>query len=117
MDRYHLRQSYALALGELFGTLGESKLARLTGVSRDELRAIVHESQPPTVSDRTRLIQFLVRNGHGPKRGDPYAPDGSEPVMMRKAERRMTARSEEEFGMLPRADVPDGDLRPRAWKA
>lgn len=78
-DRFPLRESHWLALGNWVGTDGPRRVARLAKVSPNELDAVVAAQAAPTTTDRSRLIDALVRCGKvPPSKRDHYAPDGSE---------------------------------------
>src|SRR5687767_14231676 len=72
-----MRKSQREAIATLLEHLGERKLARLTGVSVEELVPVAAGEVAPLLSDRARLIDHLVRNGltghtHNPRDRDPH---------------------------------------------
>ncbi|HEU4583648.1 MAG TPA: hypothetical protein VFS67_35560 [Polyangiaceae bacterium] len=95
MERYPLRQSTWIQLGEWVGRDGARKVARLAQVAREELDQVVAAKVAPLVGDRVRLINALVRAGYSQGRGDPYRTDGTEQqyglAEPRAAERRALA--------------------------
>jgi hypothetical protein len=82
VDRFGLTQKKWLALGEYVGQRGGRRTARSIGMSPEELDLVVRGAQFPTIGDRTKIIQFLIRNQLAGRavgeRGDPYRPDGTE---------------------------------------
>lgn len=74
MDRFPLRLSQRLQLGEWIGRDGARAVIRACRVSREELDQVVAGKVPPTVSDRAKLIVGLMRAGYSQGRGDPHGP-------------------------------------------
>jgi hypothetical protein len=79
VERFPLRQSFWLALGELAGRFGSERLARKCGAPLGELDQIIGAKLAPDLGARSRIIAFLIKGQHVvPPRGDAYAPDGTE---------------------------------------
>jgi hypothetical protein len=82
--RCPLRQSQRLALVELGGTLGFSRLAAKIGTNLHELHAVCAGTLAPTLTDRSNIIRELIRAQLiGRAVGDysdQHAPTAKEPL-------------------------------------
>lgn len=79
VDRFPLRKSQRLALAELVERVGARRLTRLIGgIGEPELMVVAAGDVAPTLSDRARIIEHLVRNQLAGRwigdRSDPHGP-------------------------------------------
>lgn len=94
MGRCPLRQSHRLALGEALGTNTLRRLAREIGVASEELDQVIAGTIAPTLGDRAKIVQFLVRKQLAGRwvhdLSDPHGPgkEGLEDIGTAKDQRR-----------------------------